>query len=323
MKKLTTTLAIVFIIIIMFTLLSGCQSNANGEKIERVGMLIEHTIHDQTWGNKGYRGLLDIQEEHNMDVFFREGVQTQQQVNIAVEELANQGVQVIIGHSSIFGEYFNHINDSYPDITFVYVNGGYSDDNLISLNFNSLSMGFFAGMIAGEMTESNRVGIIAAYEWQPEVEGFYEGVLYQNSDAMVDIQYVYDWDEKELALDHYERMVNSNVDVVYPAGDAYSVSIVEDVMNDGIYSIGYVNDQQAIGGQSVLTSTIQHIDKLYVYAINQLQEGELEGGIYNFGFAEEVITMGPYSNHLPERFTENVNKIISEYTESGLLPHQK
>ncbi|SHM42461.1 BMP family ABC transporter substrate-binding protein [Gracilibacillus kekensis] len=323
MKKLITTLAIIFIIFITLTLLSGCQSNANGEEIERVGMLIENTIHDQTWGNKGYRGLLDIQEEFDMDVYFREGVQTQQQVNIAVEELSNQGVQVIIGHSSTFGEYFNQIKDSYPDITFVYVNGGYSDDNLISLNFNSLSMGFFAGMIAGEMTESNRVGIIAAYEWQPEVEGFYEGVLYQNSDAKVDIQYVYDWDEKDLALEHYEKMVNQNVDVIYPAGDAYSVSIVENVMHDGIYSIGYVNDQQDLGGQSVLTSTIQHIDKLYVYAIDQLQKGELEGGIYNFGFSEKVISMGPYSSHLPERFTENLKDIISEYIDSGLLPHQK
>ncbi len=54
LKKLTTTLAIIFIIFITLTLLSGCQSNANGEEIERVGMLIENTIHDQTWGNKGY-----------------------------------------------------------------------------------------------------------------------------------------------------------------------------------------------------------------------------------------------------------------------------
>ncbi|WP_238343616.1 BMP family ABC transporter substrate-binding protein [Gracilibacillus saliphilus] len=320
LKKYMILLIFTFLIII--PILSGCNNNASGEKIERVGMLIENTIHDQNWGNKGYRGLLDIQEEFNMDIYFREGVQTQQQVNIAVEEFANEGVQVIIGHSSNFGEFFNRIQASYPDIQFIYVNGGYSADNLISLNFNSLAMGFFAGMVAGEMTETNHVGIIAAYEWQPEVEGFYEGVLYQNDQVNVDIQYVYDWDEKDLAVEHYQKMLNQNMDVIYPAGDAYSVSIVESAMNQGIYSIGYVNDQQPIGGQSVLTSTVQHIDKLYVYAIEQIQEGELEGGIYNFGFEEEVITLGPYSEHLSENFIDYLNELIEEYKETGLLPHQ-
>ncbi|MGP4041817.1 BMP family ABC transporter substrate-binding protein [Gracilibacillus sp. D59] len=320
MKKILILLTIAFIIII--PILSSCSYNASGEKIERVGMLIENTINDQSWGSKGYRGLLEIQDEYNMDVYFREGVQTQQQVNIAVEEFANKGVQVIIGHSSTFGEFFNRLQASYPDIQFIYVNGGYSADNLISLNFNSLAMGFFAGMVAGKMTETNRVGIIAAYEWQPEVEGFYEGVLYQNEDVNVDIQYVYDWDEKDLALEHYQKMISQKTDIIYPAGDAYSVSIVESAMNDGIYSIGYVNDQQPIGSQSVLTSTVQHVDKLYLYAIEQLLEGELEGGIYNFGFKEEVITMGPYSEHLSESFTDHLNELIEEYKETGLLPHQ-
>ncbi|GAE93596.1 positive regulator of comK [Gracilibacillus boraciitolerans JCM 21714] len=174
------------------------------------------------------------------------------------------------------------------------------------------------------MTETNRVGIIAAYEWQPEVEGFYEGVLYQNSDAHIDIQFVNDWDEKDLAMQYYRAMLSNNTDVIYPAGgDAFSVSIVENAMSDGIYSIGFVNDQQALGGQSVLTSTIQHIDKLYVYAIKELQQGDVKGGIYNFGFKEDVITMGPYSEHLKEYFKDQLDHVIEDYIENGLLPHEE
>src|SRR5699024_5520025 len=187
----------------------------------------------------------------------------------------------------------------YPDIQFIYVNGGYSADNLISLNFNSLAMGFFAGMVAGEMTESNRVGIIAAYEWQPEIEGFYEGAHYQNSDIKVEIKYVNRWDETELAMEHYNHLLEQNIDIIYPAGAAFSIPIIESAREDGIYTIGYVNDQQEIGGNSVLTSTMQHIDKLYVYALEKLQQGDLAGGIYNFGFQEEVISLGAYSNYIP------------------------
>ncbi|GAB2533118.1 BMP family ABC transporter substrate-binding protein [Gracilibacillus alcaliphilus] len=318
MRRFMTFLAI---ILLSGPFLASCQQGDHYQ-IERVGMLIEHTINDQTWGSKGYHGLLDIQENLNVEVLFREGVQTQQQVNIAVEELSNQGVQVIIGHSSIYGEFFNRIQSSYPDIQFIYVNGGYSADNLISLNFNSLAMGFFAGMLAGEMTETNQVGIIAAFEWQPEVEGFYEGVMYQNKNAKVNVQYVNGWDESPLALDYYRKMREEQVDVIYPAGDAYSLAVVESAMSEGIYSIGYVNDQQAQGGQSVLSSTIQHIDKLYVYALEQLMDGNLPGGIYNFGFTEDVISMGTYSNHVPQEMIDLLDHLIEDYKDTGLLPHQ-
>lgn len=303
--------------------LAGCMQSGEINEIERVGMLIEHSINDQTWGNKGYRGLLEIEEELDVEVFFQEGVNTQQLVNRAVEEFANQGVQLIIGHSSNYGELFHTIQGAYPDIHFLYVNGAYSDENLTSLNFNSLAMGYFAGMIAAEMTETNHVGIIAAYEWQPEVEGFYEGVKYQNEDVEVAIQYVYNWDESDLAMEYYHHMVEGGVDVIYPAGDSYSVPVVEAAKEDQIYSIGFVNDQQVIGGQSVLTSTIQHIDKLYVHAVEQLMEGNLDGGIYNFGFAEEVITMGPYSEKVPHYLQEKIKKNIETYIETGLLPYQQ
>lgn len=316
------TLYFICFFLLCLSLLTACDDTARGQEVERVGMLIENSINDQSWGNKGYRGLLEIQEELNAEVFFKEEVQTQQQVNIAVEEFANKGIQVIIGHSSIYGEYFNRIHASYPSIEFIYVNGGYSADNLISLNFNSLAMGFFAGMVAGDITETDKVGIIAAYEWQPEIEGFYEGVRFQNSEAGVEIRYVNSWDEQDIAVDHYQDMLEENMDVIYPAGDAFSIPVVEAAQTDGIYSIGYVNDQQDIGGNSVLTSTIQHIDKLYVYALEKLHSNELEGGIYNFGFQEEVITMGPYSDYVPFRLKSKLDNAVEEYKETGLLPHQ-
>ncbi|WP_240468601.1 BMP family ABC transporter substrate-binding protein [Gracilibacillus sp. YIM 98692] len=309
--------------IFTFSLLTGCNMTVKSQKIEKVGMLIENSINDQTWGNKGYRGLLELKEEHDVDVYFREEVKTRQQTKRVIEEFANNGVDLIIGHSSIYGKFFQQIHTFYPDIHFLYVNGGYSGDNLTSLNFNSMPMGFFAGMMAGKMTETNKVGIIAAYEWQPEVEGFYEGVQYQNDQVNVDIKYVYSWDNEEVAMQHYNAMIANNVDTIYPAGDAYSIPIIESAMEQGIQSIGFVNDQSNIGGQSVLTSTVQHVDKLYVYAFEQIENGEIIGGVYNFGFPEEVISMGSFSDQVPEPFIRTLKEDIDEYKTTGLLPHQQ
>ncbi|WP_343068789.1 BMP family ABC transporter substrate-binding protein [Gracilibacillus halotolerans] len=320
MKRGCHHFGIFFLISVLF--LSGCTALNSENKFDKIGMLIESSIHDQTWGSKGYRGLMEIKDEIQADVYYREEVRTEQQVNQVVAEFDSQGISLIIGHSSNYGKYFDKLKDQYPHIHFLYVNGGYKGKNLTSLNFNSLSMGFFAGMVAGKMTNSGNIGVIAAYDWQPEIEGFYEGVYFQNEQANVTIYYVHDWEQTEMALQYYEEMKRNNVDVIYPAGDSYSIPIIELAKMDRIQSIGYVNDQHSIGGNMVLTSTVQHVDKLYAHAIEQLIKGELTGGVYTFGFEEDVITMGEFSPNVPNWFINEINRYIDIYEKDGLLPHQ-
>ncbi len=321
MKKFFALIYIIIFISIVF-LFTSCNSLGE-EKIQKVGMLVENSINDQTWGNKGYKGLLEIREEFDVDVYFKEEVKTEQEVDRAVQEFANKGVNLIFGHSSIYGKMFDNISKSYPDIHFVYANGGYSNDNLTSLNFSSHAMGFFGGMVAGEMTKTNKVAIIAAYEWQPEIEGFYEGVHFQNPNAEVLMNFVNSWDNKERALELYNQMNKKDADVFYPAGDAFSVSVINQVKSDGNYAIGFVTDQAELGGKTVLTSTVQHVDQLYLLAAKQFNKGELKGGIFTYDFGDDVITMGEFSEEVPKPFRKKLKESINEYIESGLLPNEK
>ncbi len=300
--------------------LTGCNS---GGKINKVGMLVEHSINDQTWGEKGYNGLLQIKDKYNVDVFFKEEVKTQEEVNKAVGEFTTQGVNLIFGHSSIYGKYFNNIKENYPDIQFVYFNGAYKGDNLTSLHFNSNAMGFFAGMIAGKMTETNQVGIIGAYEWQPEIEGFYEGVSYQNPDATISMNFVNDWDNTERAIEIFSEMNNNHVDVFYPAGDSFSKEIIDRVRQQNKYAIGFVSDQSELGRHTVLTSTVQHVDKLYLLAAEKFDKGNLDGGIFTYDFEDEVISLGTFSPEMPNVFKRYIEDEIEKYTETGLLPNER
>ncbi|WP_106498020.1 BMP family ABC transporter substrate-binding protein [Lentibacillus sp. Marseille-P4043] len=313
----------ILVLIGIIVLLPGCNHYFDEGKIQRVGMLVETSIHDQSWGKKGYKGLLAIRDEFDVDVYFKEGVKTEQDVINAVDELVQKGVNLIFGHSSTYGKYFVDISESYPDVQFVYFNGGYYAENVTSLNFNANAMGYFSGMVAGRMTKTNHVGIVAAYEWQPEVEGFYEGVKYQNPDAEVHVDYVNDWNDEKNALDSYEKMYNEDVDVVYPAGDAFSAQMIKQASNDGIYAIGYVSDQSQIDEHAVLTSTVQHVDMLYELIAEKFNNGKLAGEILTFDLQDDVITLGKFSPEVPEEFQEKVEEDIENYKETGLLPNEQ
>lgn len=286
-------------------------------------MLVEGTVQDHQWNQNGYKGLLDIEEKFDVDVLLKENIQTKQDTIDAVRGLIEDGANLIFGHSSTYGKFFVDIAAYYPDTHFIYFNGDVADDNLTSLNFNAHAMGFFAGMVAGKMTQTDQVGIIAAYEWQPEVEGFYEGVKYFDPNIGVHINFVNSWGEIPTMVDLYHNMREEGSDVFYPTGDAFSENVIKLAAKDGLYAIGYGTDQSSINQSTVLTSTVQHVDQLYTYAAEQFNRQDLEGEILTFDFKEDVISLGAFSPDVPEQFIERIEDWIERYKETNLLPNEQ
>lgn len=310
------------ILILFSLLLAACDQQAGTGKLGKVGLLVPETINDQVWGTKGYKGMLKIQSKFNVDVFYKEDMNTKAIVERAVNEFDQKGVNLIFGHGNEYAEFFNQLASQYPDIHFVSFNGDAKEKNTTSLNFNAYAMGFFGGMVAGHMTKTNHVGVLAAFEWQPEVEGFYEGAVYENKDVDVTISYVGHWDDDNKAMVLLDNMLNENTDVIYPAGDGYNVPVIEKIKEKGKYAIGFVTDQSDLGESTVLTSTVQHVDRLYEIVAEQFVNGQLKSGNIYFDFGDGVITLGEFSPLVDKKFIQKLNSHIQTYIEKGKLPSE-
>lgn len=310
------------LIMVSLFLLGGCGQPLSNGKVEKVGLLVPETISDQVWGTKGYRGLLKIQTSLNVEVFYKEGMNSADLVKLAVKEFDSKGVNLVYGHGNAYAAYFNEISEDFPNIHFISFNGDAKKDNTTSLNFNSYAMGFFGGMVASHMSKTGHVGIVAAYEWQPEVEGFYEGAIFENKDIEVDIRYIGHWDDEKKALEVLDEVLLKGADVIYPAGDGFNVPIIEKVKDKGRYVIGYISDQSDLGESVVLTSTVQHVDDLYEMTAGKFNDGKLSSGNLFFDFEDDVISLGKFSPKVDSAYREKVNKHIKIYKETGKLPNE-
>lgn len=316
MQKLLRWVTLLF----LFSFLVSCGQTDDKSGVGKVGLLVPDTIDDQVWGTEGYKGLLQIKSKFQVDVFYKEGIISEAATRASVNEFVDKGVNLIFGHGSEYADIFNEIADEYPDVHFIFFNGNTKKDNVTSLNFDGHAMGFFGGMVAGKMTEANKVGIIAAFEWQPEINGFYEGVLFQNDDVDVDIGYVQNWDDHEKAISIAENMIADGVDIIYPAGDGFNVPVIERLKEEGLYAIGYVSDQSDLGKETVYTSTVQHVDQLYLLVTSKFDKGDLASGTLYFDFKDDVISMGTFSPKVDESFINELKGYINEYKETGDLP---
>jgi transcriptional activator of comK gene len=321
-KELQQMLKRLGLILLSLLLLGGCGQPLATGKVEKVGMLVPETINDQVWGTKGYRGLLKIQSRFEVDVYYKEGMDSEPLVEQAVEEFSQKGVNLIFGHGNEYAQYFNGLSKEYPEIHFISFNGDAKNINTTSLNFEAYAMGFFGGMVAAHMSKTKHIAVVAAYEWQPEIEGFYEGSTFYDNEIDVDIRYVGHWDNDQKALDILDGLITQGADVVYPAGDGYNIPVIEKVKEKGLYVVGYISDQSDLGESTVLTSTVQHVDQLYVLAAQKFNDGELNSGNLSFDFKDEVISMGKYSPNVDDEFKEELNKHISTYKKTGKLPNE-
>ncbi|MEH7117416.1 BMP family ABC transporter substrate-binding protein [Neobacillus vireti] len=308
------------IILLCLLLLAACREPKASGQLQKAGLLVPETVNDQVWGTKGFNGMLKIQSKFNAEVFYKEGMNSQAVVEQAVKEFDEKGVNLIFGHGAEYAEYFNNISKEYPNIHFVSFNGDAKNKNTTSLNFKSYAMGFFGGMVAAHMSNTKKVGVLAAYEWQPEIEGFYQGALAENKNTRVSIEYVGNWDDKEKANQLADQMLKDGVDVVYPAGDGFNVPVIEQVKEHGLYVIGYVSDQSDLGESTVLTSTIQQVDKLYVKVAEQYNNGILHSGNLSYDFQDNVISLGKFSPLVPKEFISKMNRQIDHYKKTGELP---
>ncbi len=311
------------VFLLILALLAGCGHQVGNGKLSKVGLLVPETVNDQVWGTKGYNGMLKIQSELGAEVYYKEGMDSSKVIEEAIEEFSQKGISLIFGHGNEYAEYFNDLADQYPDIHFVSFNGNAKQKNTTSINFNGYAMGFFGGMVAAHMSKTNSLGVIAAYEWQPEVEGFYDGALYENKQVNVSIQYVGNWDDQKKALDELDFMLENNIDVVYPAGDGFNVPVIEKVKENSKFAIGYVSDQSDLGESTVLTSTVQNVEHLYELVAEQYVSGELKSGNQYYDFQDDVIMMGEFSPLIDKSFVAKLNVLIDEYMRTGKLPNEK
>lgn len=308
------------IILLCLFLLSACGETKAQGHLHKAGLLVPDTVNDQVWATKGFNGLLKIQSQFNIDVFYKEGMNSEGKVEKAVKEFDQKGVNLIFGHGSEYAEYFNKISKDYPNIHFVSFNGDAKSPNSTSLNFKGHAMGFFGGMVAAHMSKQHKVGVLAAYEWQPEIEGFYQGAMAEDKNSHVSIEYVGNWDDDNKAIQLVDRMLDTGVDVVYPAGDGFNVPVIERVKDRGQYVIGYVSEQSDFGESTVLTSTIQQVDKLYVKVAEQFNNQKLKSGNLSFDFQDDVISLGKYSPLVDKEFIHKMDSYIETYKNSGNLP---
>ncbi len=194
---------------------------------------------------------------------------------------------IVIGfiHQSALVE----VSADYPHINFAIVDDVVDNPNVTSLVFEEHEGSFLVGVLAGLMSETNKVGFVGGME-VPLIRkfevGFVEGAKYANPNVEVLVNYAGSFGDpgrgRELAVSQNER----GADIVYHAAGGTGSGVIDAAVANGFYAIGVDSDQDYMAPGIVLTSMVKRVDTAVFEVIKSVVDGTLEAGVRSFGIED-------------------------------------
>ncbi|WP_163582729.1 BMP family ABC transporter substrate-binding protein [Gracilibacillus saliphilus] len=269
-KQVKYILAITLIVVSIFVIFLVFKSNqimnnmnASETAPTKVLILTTDRLNDQSWGSLAYKGKILIEEEYNVTAEVLGEVNAVRDTSSLVERYVDEGYELVIGHGREFSEPFYRIINQYKNVQFVTLHGDNIAKNLAVYTFNQNEIEVIAGMAAGLKTKSNKVGLVDAVENSHKDWGFPKGIELIDDSIELLYKVVPERTSKSEAKLVAAELIDQGVDVIYTKGNSYNQEVINYAKEQGIYTIGYLEDQSYMAENKVLTSVLNNVPMAY------------------------------------------------------------
>ncbi|HZJ66495.1 MAG TPA: BMP family ABC transporter substrate-binding protein [Kofleriaceae bacterium] len=281
---------------------TGSSEPAKSGNTTKVGLVFDvGGLGDKSFNDAANRGLIRAKNELGVQTQYIEPGDGSDRES-ALRQRAAAGDNLVIGVGFIFSDDITKLAAQFPDTKFACIDYTLpqgvekTPPNLVGLRFREHEGSFLVGAIAGRVTKTKKLGFVGGMKIPliRKFEAGYEaGVKHVCPDCTVLSAYAGTEPKafadptkgKELALAQYAR----GVDIIYHASGKTGDGVFDAAKEQKKFAIGVDSDQFHVAPCCVLTSMIKKVDVAVFDTIKKVQSGKFEGGVHEFGLAEEGV----------------------------------
>ena len=282
----------------LLCLLAGCARRTETVPAFRVALITPGSIADAAWNSGAYAGLLQIRDSTGAAISHVEARTPGEQAE-ALRSYAAQGYHLVFGHGFEFQQPAERIGAQYPKTVFVVTSGERisATGNVVPMVFGIEEGSYLAGMVAGGMTNSNKIGFVGGMELPPIVrgyEGWRNGARAVNAKVESRLAYLNSFDDVAAGREAALAMVRLGVDMLHHNADQAALGLFQAVKESpGIYVFGANADQRALAPERVLGSVVIDLPKAFLAIAREVQQGRFTPRVETFGLAGGVLRYDP------------------------------
>jgi len=227
---------------------------------------------EEPWDRVIHAALLAAQQRGDVEYKWTDNIgYAGDMERVLREEATKNKPNVIIGDAFGNRDGVAKVASEFPDIAFVFgSDGGPQNPNLAVFDNWIHEPAYLCGLIAGKMTKSNTIGVVAAMpipEVNRIVNAFIQGVKEVNPDAKVLVSFINSFYDPAKAKEAALAQIDAGADILY----AERAGVIEAAAEKGLFSFGSLEDQNSLAPDHVLTGPVWNMGPTVDYVVKQVK----------------------------------------------------
>ena len=232
-----------------------------------------------TFAHDNARKALEKEFGDKIKTSFAENVPESADAERVIRDMATQGNKLIFGTTFGYMEPMLKIAPDFKDVKFEHATGFKQADNMRTYDSRTYEGAYMAGIIAGKMTKSNTLGVVASIpipEVIRNINSFTLGAQSVNSKVKTKVVWVNGWFDPPKETEAATSLMNGGADVLFQNTD--SPAVLKAAEAKGKRAFGWDSDMTAYGPKAHLASAVINWGPYYIKATKEALDGSWKGG---------------------------------------------
>lgn len=280
---------------------AGMPTIARAQAPLKVGAVYVSPVSDIGWTKQHSLGIAAIEEEFGdmVETTVVDNIYLPQDAERVFRQLAAEGNQLIFGTSFSHGTPMQRVAPRFPDVAFEHCSGIVHLDNLGTFEAKYYEGTYIAGVLAGQVSKSAKIGFIGGFPI-PDIVGPANALLLGaqsvNPDATCNVIFLNSWFDPGKEREAANTLISQGCDVICSMTD--TATGVQVAGENDVWSIGYASDMAQFGNGKHLTAFTLNWAPVYVQAARDAAAGTWASNARWNGLADGVVQMSPFNETL-------------------------
>ncbi|MGI9417729.1 MAG: BMP family ABC transporter substrate-binding protein [Geminicoccaceae bacterium] len=258
-------------------------------------------VGDAGWTYRHDQGRQCLEQE-GIPTAFVESVPQTADVATVERDFIDQGFNLIFATAFGYQPFTQEVANENPDLHFFGITPTIAPaDNILNFYGKLWDGRYLTGLVAGSMTESNKIGFVAAHPIPTVLAGinaFTLGVREVNPHAEVQVVWTLSWFDPPAEKQAAVALVEGGADVVAQHQD--TPSPVQGAAENGAWAIGSESDMTSFAPDRYLTGTIWDWCPFYKQAAAMVQDDSFAPGEFYGDLADGTVSIAPLNDAVPD-----------------------
>ena len=241
---------------------------------------------------------------------FVESVPESADAERVIRDMVGQGNKLVFGTTFGYMETMLKVAADSKDVKFEHATGYKQAENMRTYDSRTYEGAYMAGVIAGKMTKSNTLGVVASVpipEVIRNINSFTMGAQSSNPKVKTKVVWVNEWFNPPKETEAATSLINGGADVLFQNTD--SPAVLKTAQDKGKRAFGWDSDMTAYGPKAHLASSVINWGPYYIKATKDALEGKWATGQSWWGVKEGAIDIVSIAEDVPAETKAKVEAV--------------